>query len=385
MPSVTTNRLSKSNDYGVLASLRSLTESFMSAHLQLQSERANSLTLAVVAASQAPLLLLDADLTIVMASRSFCRSFQIDPVDVEGHQFVELGAGEWKAPQLTSLLKATASGHAEVKDYEFDFKREGHEDRRLVASAKKLDYADAGNVRILLALSDVTEMRISEKLKNDLLQEKAVLVHELQHRVANSLQIVASVLMQSARKTQSEETRIHLYDAHQRVMSVAAMQKQLAASSTTDVELRPYLTALCRSIGASMIQDRNRLSLEVRSDESKVSSEVSVSMGLIVTELVINALKHAFPKNRPGKIVVDYHTDGAAWTLSVVDNGIGMPKGAETPKAGLGTSIIQALTQQLQAHIKVADSKPGTSVCVSYSQIGTADGSAKIIPIARAV
>ena len=79
MPSVTTNRLSKSNDYGVLASLRSLTESFMSAHLQLQSERANSLTLAVVAASQAPLLLLDADLTIVMASRSFCRSFPDRP------------------------------------------------------------------------------------------------------------------------------------------------------------------------------------------------------------------------------------------------------------------------------------------------------------------
>jgi two-component sensor histidine kinase len=112
---------------------------------------------------------------------------------------------------------------------------------------------------------------------------------------------------------------------------------------------------------------------------------MSVSLGLIVTELVINALKHAFPDNRNGKIVVDYHTNGAAWTLSVVDNGIGMPKGAETPKAGLGTSIVRALTQQLQAHIKVADSKPGTSVCVFNSQIAAADGNAKAIPIAKAV
>jgi len=128
-----------------------------------------------------------------------------------------------------------------------------------------------------------------------------------------------------------------------------------------------------------MIRDRDQLSLEVRSDESKVSADVSVSLGLIVTELVINALKHAFPDNRHGKIVVEYRTDGAAWTLSVVDNGIGMPKGAETPKAGLGTSIVQALTQQLRAHIEVADSNPGTSVSVFHSEIVAADSSANVI------
>jgi PAS domain S-box-containing protein len=380
-----TDRQNKSSSHGVLASLRSLTESFRNAQLQLQSETAGSLTLAVIAASQAPLLLLDTDLTVIAASRSFCRAFGIEPADAVGRQLVELGAGEWNAPQLASLLQTAASSHAEVKDYEFDFKRDGHENRRLVASVHKLDYADAGNIRLLLSLSDVTDAHIAEKLKHALLQEKAVLLQELQHRVGNSLQIIASVLMQSARKTQSEETRAHLHEAHQRVMSIAAMQKQLAASSISDVELRPYFTTLCRNIGAAMIQDHNRLSLEVRSDEIKVSSDMSVSLGLIVTELVINALKHAFPDNRHGKIVVDYYTNGAAWTLSVVDNGIGMPKGAETPKAGLGTSIVRALTQQLQAHIKVADSKPGTSVCVFNSQIAAADGSAKAIPIAKAV
>jgi two-component sensor histidine kinase len=371
-----TNQLNNANSFGVLASLRSLTESFMKAHAQLQSETADSLTMAVIAASQAPLLLLDADLMVIAASRSFYGAFGIDAV---GHQFAELGASEWNAPQLASLLRATASGYAEVKDYEFEFKCEGRENRRLVASARKLEYADPSNVRLLLALTDVTDVRIAEKLKNDLLQEKGVLLQELQHRVANSLQIIASLLMQSARNALSEDTRAHLYDAHRRVMSVAAMQKQLAVPSGSDVELRPYFTALCRSIGASMIHDRNRLSLEVRSDESKVSADVSVSLGLIVTELVINALKHAFPGGRHGKIMVDYHTNGSAWGLSVVDNGIGMPKGAETPKAGLGTSIVQALTHQLQAQIKVGDSNPGTSVCVFHSQIAATDSSTRVI------
>jgi len=97
-------------------------------------------------------------------------------------------------------------------------------------------------------VSDVTDTRIAEKRNDDLLQEKAVLLQELQHRVANSLQIIASVLMQIARNTQSEETRTHLHDAHKHVMSVTAVQKQLAASSISDVELRPYFAALCRSI-----------------------------------------------------------------------------------------------------------------------------------------
>src|SRR6202030_823689 len=117
---------------------------------------------------------------------------------------------------------------------------------------------------------------------------------------------------------------------------------------------------------ASMIQDHNQLSLEVRSDESQVSSDISVSLGLIVTELVINALKHAFAGNRHGKIFVDYHADGTAWSFSVEDTGIDMPKGDDTSKAGLGTSIVKALARQLQAHIKVADASPGPSVSIFH-------------------
>ena len=98
-------------------------------------------------------------------------------------------------------------------------------------NAQKLEYGSADNVRLLLSISDVTDARIAAKLKDDLLKEKAVLLQELQHRVANSLQIIASVLMQSARKVQSDETRTHLFDAHQRVMSVAAVQQQLATSA----------------------------------------------------------------------------------------------------------------------------------------------------------
>jgi len=95
-------------------------------------------------------------------------------------------------PQLRSLLSATLSSHARIEVYEMDLKG-GAAPRRLVLNAQKLGYGDTDQVRLLLTISDVTEARISEKLKDDLLREKAILLQELQHRVANSLQIIASV------------------------------------------------------------------------------------------------------------------------------------------------------------------------------------------------
>lgn len=349
----------------------------MAPHPTASDNVALNLALAVIESSAAPLVLLNGDLSLVAASQSFCRAFRIDPAKLAGQTLGELAGGEWDIPQLTSLLKATASGFAEVENYEIDLRHDGHIDRRLVVNARKLDYGSPDQVRLLISISDVTDARIAAKLKDDMLQEKAVLLQELQHRVANSLQIIASVLMQSARKVQSEETRAHLQDAHKRVMSVAALQQQLAASRIADVELRPYFTTLCESIGASMIRDHKQVSLAVQVDDSKTSADVSVSLGLIVTELVINALKHAFPNDRAGTIKVAYQSHGPNWTLSVTDNGVGMPAVPTSAKAGLGTSIVQALTAQLHATVRISDVNPGTAVLITHTQIAAVHAAAQ--------
>lgn len=330
------------------------------------AEAADSLALAVIASSNAPVLLLDGALDVIAASHSFCDAFQIDPDRVAGGPLAALGDGEWAAPQLGALLRATAAGSAEIDAYEMDLKRSGRVSRRLVVNARKLDYFDADNVRLVLSAADVTDARISEKLKDDLLREKAILLQELQHRVANSLQIIASVLMQSARRVRSEQARGHIRDARNRVMSIATMQRQLAASRLGDVALRPYFSDLCDSIGASMISDHDQLSLEVTVDGSVAKAEVSVSLGLIVTELVINALKHAFPRHRKGRILVDYRSDGPAWTLAVRDTGVGMPKD-RVARPGLGTGIVEALARQLGAAVQVDMADPGAKVSIVHA------------------
>ncbi|GAA2853024.1 two-component sensor histidine kinase [Aminobacter aminovorans] len=325
-------------------------------------------TLAVVVSSNEPLLFLSDDQKVIAASASFCRAFEIDPATVPGRRLSELGNGEWAMPKLASLLKATASGSAHIEAYEIELKRPNQKTRQLVVNARTLDDGDIDHIRLLLAVTDVTDARAEARLKDDLVRDKAILLQEVQHRVANSLQIIASVLMQSARRVQSEEARGHLHNAHHRVMSIAALQRQLSTSNGGKVELGTYLTQLCQSLGASMIADPDRLSIQVSVDNSAVEADVSVSLGLIVTELVINALKHAFPDERSGTIVTDYRSSGNDWTLSVTDDGIGMPVGSDAPKAGLGSGIVEALAKNLQSIIQVSDADPGTVVTISHQE-----------------
>lgn len=342
--------------------------------MPLHPDATHGLAFAVVASATSPLVLLSGDLNVIGASATFYRAFNIDPATTPGRQIFEIGEGEWNVRQFRSLLKATAAGDAEIDAYEMDLTRGDKEPRRLVLNAQMLDYGDTAHRYILLSVADVTDARLAAKLKDDLLREKAILLQEVQHRVANSLQIIASVILQSARKVSSEETKIHLTDAHNRVMSVAALQAELSASKLGDVELRAYFTKLCDSIGASMIRDHDQLVLEVKADNSKSAADVSVSLGLIVTELVINCLKHAFPDGRRGKIEVAYNSRGPNWTLSVADNGVGMPHDKASSTPGLGTSIVEALANQLSARVQVADAHPGTVVSVVHAQIAAVAG-----------
>jgi two-component sensor histidine kinase len=117
-----------------------------------------------------------------------------------------------------------------------------------------------------------------------------------------------------------------LRDAHNRVMCIAMLQKHLSSIAVDNVGLKNYFADLCNSIGASMIGDPGRINLTTQCDDSTVDPDTSVSLGLVVTELVINSLKHAFPgRNQHGSIKVGFTSNGKAWTLVVADDGIGMP------------------------------------------------------------
>jgi two-component sensor histidine kinase len=168
---------------------------------------------------------------------------------------------------------------------------------------------------------------------------------------------------------------MHLRDAHQRVMSVAAVQQQLLAASPGDrVYVGPYLSRLSETLAASMTDDSRPISLEVQADGGTVSSAEALSIGLIVTELVINAFKHAFIGDAaPGALVIAHEAVETSLRLTVSDNGIGTQEGqldSDKPRPGLGTIIVAALAKQLDARVELMSSGRGTTVSITY---GTSD------------
>ncbi len=267
---------------------------------------------AVVDTVRDPLVVLDHDLRVITSSRSFYQTFRLTREDVRGHLLYEIDGGQWDIPELRDLLEAISNGQATVEGFEVERKFPAIGHRVMLLNARKVFYESGDHTTVLLVFEDVTDRRAIERQVQELLREKDMLLEEMQHRVANSLQIIASILLLKARAVQSEETRLQLEDAHQRVLSIAAVQQHLhVAGGGKPIELGSYLTKLCETLAQSMIGGSRPVSLKVDADAGAAISRDAVSIGLIVTELVMNALKHAFPDEKAdAAIVVSYRVRG---------------------------------------------------------------------------
>ena len=323
---------------------------------------------AIVDTVREPLVVLDRDLRVLTASRSFYQTFGAEPAETQGRLFYELAEGQWDIPALRRLLEEVIPQHRTIEAYEIEHEFASMGRRALLLNARQVFDEANPDSTLLLAIEDVTQRRASEREKDELLREKELLLEEMRHRVANSLQIIASILLMKARTVQSEETRQHLQDAHQRVMSVATVQEQLRGTGHGDrIEIGPYLAKLCDSLTASMIGSDRGISVVVEAGLGSAVSAEAVSIGLIVTELLINAVKHAFPVERSGRISVRYDASGSDWRLSVSDDGVGrLSRDGQPASTGLGTSIVEALAHQLDARVGISSGADGTIVSVTH-------------------
>ena len=324
-------------------------------------EDSRILAQAIVDTIREPLLVLDKDLRVVAASRSFYLTFRMKREEILGRPIYALGNGQWDLPELRLLLEQILPKHTVMDGYEVEQEFSPLGRRTMVLNARTVFYEENARALILLAIEDITDRRTAERGLADLLQQKETLLSEMQHRVANSLQIIASILLLKARTVQSEEIKLHLHDAHRRVMSVASVQQHLQASRHGEhLPITPYLTRLCETLAGSMIGDGHDIKIEVQAGKGEVTSTEAVSIGLIVTELVINALKHAFTESAVGgRILITYEESEKTWNLAVCDNGVGKAEGADdktTP--GLGTSIVQSLAKQLNARVETSKTVP---------------------------
>ncbi len=283
---------------------------------------------------------------------------------IHGKEFSKLGNGEWNIPALISLLTQVIPEKTKVEGYEVahTFERLGL--RILILNARSIKLNNK-HQDIFISITDITEQRKTERDKENLMLQKDTLLQEMRHRIANSLQLIASIILLKAGSVKSEESKAHLEDAHDRILSIATVQRNLDPTSEGSLVLvLDYLRTLCESLAKSMIGGRKPITLKVTGGGGTVTPDEAIGLGLITTELVMNALKHAFPSGE-GQITVTYESKIPSWKLSIGDDGVGL-RATSARGEGLGTSIVESLANQLNAEVNRISTARGTVISISH-------------------
>jgi PAS domain S-box-containing protein len=233
------------------------------------------------------------------------------------------------------------------------------EDRGRVAANGHSAYLDG-------VLQDVTERKKSEEMLNASLQEKELLLKEIHHRVKNNMQIITSLLNLQKAFTKNKETWDILNECQNRVLSMALVHEKLyqtkdLARIDIGAYLRDLTAYLFRSYGVSSI---NR---KVDSNDVFLNIDTAIPCGLIVHELVSNAIKYAFTDGREGTIAVQLQSEKDRFVLSVEDDGIGFPREIDYREvSSLGLKLVNTLAAQLDGEVEMKSGQ-GTRFSIVFS------------------
>ena len=207
-----------------------------------------------------------------------------------------------------------------------------------------------------------------EKIKTSL-KEKEVLLKEIHHRVKNNMQIISSMLGLQSLSVKDSMYGDMLRDSQNRIRSMALIHEKLYQSENmADVDFSEYIDSLISNITKSYhLKDSIVITKDVK--EFSFSIDTAIPLGLIINELISNAIKHAFPDNKSGEIQLQINrVDGSnKYNLNVNDNGIGMDPGfvIENSKS-LGLKLVQALVDQLEGDLKITTSNEGTLFSIDF-------------------
>jgi PAS domain S-box-containing protein len=214
-----------------------------------------------------------------------------------------------------------------------------------------------GKEALLSTIRDITERkRVEEALKNSL-HEKEVLLKEVHHRVKNNLQLVASLVSIQSRRVTEDSARAALYQTAQRVKSMSLVHEQLLQKgNVASIDFEKYLEELVSSLVSQSRDVSGPIEAVVQCDVDTVGIDLANTCGLIVNELVSNAISHAFPGGDPGRIRIEFRSgaDAETYRLVVADDGIGIPIGVDPLAADtLGLRLVRLLAGQIQGTLAV--------------------------------
>ncbi len=267
--------------------------------------------------------------------------------------------------------KGLPMGHAHIKrELVVPIIRAGLIVALLGVGNKTSDYDDR-DIETVLSLADlswdIAEYKLKDEALKELFKENKSLLAELQHRVKNSFSMICSMINLASGNGVSSDTKAVLSVLDSRVRSVSELYSLLYASGSFS-ELR--LDQYCARIAAPLVSLAGSIELETELDSLFLPAKMAAPIGLILTELITNAIKYAFPEGGPGTITVALKRTGTGARLEVGDDGVGLPEGFELFKnAGMGFNLVQGLTAQIEGKFKIERGTSGTRCTVDFSLV----------------
>ena len=218
----------------------------------------------------------------------------------------------------------------------------------------------------LVIVRDITERKKAEEQIRASLREKEVLLKEIHHRVKNNLQIISSMLQLQARLIQDPQAQEPFRECLERVRAIALLHETLYRSQDmARIDLAAYIRSLVGQLAAAY-QCGGAVRFQVEVEDVNLDLDSAMPCGLIVTELVTNALRHAFPEGREGEIRVRLAQVDGRVELTVADNGVGLPEGVDLRSSGtLGLELVSVFAKQLRAQVRVRNGR-GAQITVAF-------------------
>ena len=217
------------------------------------------------------------------------------------------------------------------------------------------------------AINETLEKRVEERTSalSTALKRSEVLLSEVNHRVANSLAMVGSLVRLQGRATDEASVKTALSETQARIAAIAAVHKRLYQSGDVGlVALDEYLSGLLDNLATTMSAEGHSGSLTYDLDAAKLNTDASINVGVVVTELVTNAYKYAYPQGSGDIRVWMRNLPSKAIEIVVEDDGVGRGKGAPQG-TGLGSRIISSMATTLGAEVQYSERKPGTAARLS--------------------
>ena len=305
-----------------------------------------------------PIFALDLDLAILSVNDAAAETFGFHSDDAQGRSAVELFHPSVRADLLAKLPSARA-GAGFVRWQTLMTSPAGATRDSSVSLAPVRD-ATGAPVGFAMITRDVTDIRSAEKsleerrvALEDMVAQRDLLLREVYHRVKNNLQVVNSLAAMEMRRSSDEHIKGWLGQLRQRVYTIGLVHQQLMASEDLEtIELAAFFRELAAKIETTL-DEAGRLDVSVPEERVKLGLDVAVPLGLIVTELLGNAVKHARPLAGPAHISLAFHRDGENGIVTVADNGAS-DEDYKSLAAGSGTGgrIVRGLAKQIDGELR---------------------------------